>query len=102
MMAVRLPELVAAVPFYGGQPTAEDVPKIKAPLQLHFAELDTRVNEGWSAYETALKENNKKYEAHLYPHVNHGFHNDITPRYDQPAAALAWQRTIDFFKEALK
>jgi carboxymethylenebutenolidase len=102
LMAVRLPDLAAAVPFYGGQPPTEDVPKIKAPLLLHYAELDTRVNEGWPAYEAALKENEKEYIAYIYPGVNHGFHNDTTPRYDKAAAELAWKRTIDFFKEKLK
>jgi carboxymethylenebutenolidase len=101
MMAVRIPDLAAAVPFYGGQAPAEDVPKIKAPLLLHFASLDTRVNEGWPAYEAALKENKKEYIAHMYPDVNHGFHNDTTPRYDKAAAELAWKRTIDFFNEKL-
>ena len=102
MMAVRIPDLAAAVPFYGGQPTAEDVPKIKAPLLLHYAELDTRVNEGWPAYEAALKENKKEYTAYMYPNVNHGFYNDTTPRYDKAAAELAWKRTVDFFNEKLK
>jgi len=102
MMAVRIPDLSAAVPFYGSQPANEDVPKIKAPLLLHYAGLDTRVNEGWPAYEKALKENNKEYTAYTYPDVNHGFHNDSTPRYDPAAAKLAWQRTIDFFNEKLK
>ncbi len=102
MMAVRISDLSAAVPFYGGQPAAEDVPKIKAPLLLHYAGLDTRVNEGWPAYETALKENKKVYTVYIYPDVNHGFHNDTTPRYDKAAAELAWQRTIDFFNEKLK
>jgi len=102
MMAVRIPGLAAAVPFYGGQPASEDVPKIKAPLLLHYAALDTRVNEGWPAYEAALKANNKAYTAYIYPDVNHGFHNDTTPRYNKPAAELARQRTIDFFKEKLK
>lgn len=101
MMAVRLPDLAAAVPFYGGQPPVEDVPKIKAPLLLHYAALDTRINEGWPAYEKALKENKKEYVAYIYPNTNHGFHNDTTPRYDKAAAALAWQRTIDFFNEKL-
>lgn len=101
LMAVRLPDLAAAVPFYGGQPPIEDVPKIKAPLLLHYAELDTRINEGWPAYEKALKENKKEYTAYIYPKVNHGFNNDTTPRYDKAAADLAWQRTIDFFKEKL-
>jgi len=102
MMAVRLPDLSAAVPFYGGQPPVEDVPKIKAPLLLHYASLDTRVNEGWPAYEAALKENKKEYTAYMYPDANHGFHNDTTPRYDKTAAELAWKRTVDFFNEKLK
>jgi carboxymethylenebutenolidase len=102
MMAVRVPGLAASVPFYGGQPTAEDVPNIKAPLLIHYAELDTRVNEGWPAYEAALKQNSKEYTAHMYPSVNHGFHNDTTPRYDKAAAELAWKRTVDFFGQKLK
>lgn len=102
MMAVRIPELAAAVPFYGGQPAAEDVPKIKAPLLLHYASLDTRVNEGWPAYEAALKENKKEYTVYMYENTNHGFHNDTTPRYDKAAAELAWARTVDFFKLKLK
>ncbi len=101
MMAVRIPDLAAAVPFYGGQPPAEEVPKIKAPLLIHYAGLDTRVNEGWPAYEAALKKNKKEYKAYIYPDVNHGFHNDTTPRFDKAAAELAWQRTIDFFREKL-
>ncbi len=100
MMAVKIPELAAAVPFYGGQPK-EDIDKIKAPLMLQFAGLDTRVNEGWPAYEEALKDHGKEYVAYNYPNVNHGFHNTTTPRYDKEAAELAWQRTIDFFKEKL-
>jgi carboxymethylenebutenolidase len=102
MMAVRIPDLAAAVPFYGGQPPVEEVPKIKAPLLLHYASLDTRVNEGWPAYEKALKEHNKDYTAHMYENTNHGFHNDTTPRYDKAAAELAWQRTVEFFGEKLK
>jgi carboxymethylenebutenolidase len=102
MMAVRIPDLAAAVPFYGGQAPSEDVPKIKAPLLLHYASLDTRVNEGWPAYEAALKEHKKEYVAYMYPDVNHGFHNDTTPRYDKAAAELAWTRTVDFFKQKLK
>ncbi len=101
-MAVRLPDLAAAVPFYGAQPPAEDVPKIQAPLLLQYAGLDTRITGGWPAYETALKANNKKYQAYIYDNVNHGFHNDTTPRYDKAAAELAWQRTIDFFNTYLK
>lgn len=100
-MAVRLPDLAAAVPFYGSQPSAEDVPKIQAPLMLHYASLDTRITDGWPAYEAALKANGKKYQAFIYENANHGFHNDTTPRYDKAAAELAWSRTIDFFKEYL-
>lgn len=102
MMAVRLPDLAAAVPFYGSQPTAEEVPQIQAPLLLQYAALDTRITGGWPDYEAALKANNKQYTAYIYPDVNHGFHNDTTPRYDKAAAELAWQRTIDFFKEKLQ
>lgn len=101
MMAVKVASLGAAVPFYGGQPAAEDVPKINAPLLLHYAELDQRVNAGWPEYETALKENNKQFTAYIYPGVNHGFHNDTTSRYDEDSAKLAWERTITFFKEHL-
>ncbi len=102
MMAVRLPDLAAAVPFYGAQPDAADVPKIKAPLLLHYAALDTRITGGWPAYEAALKADDKKYQAYIYENANHGFHNDTTPRYDKAAAELAWKRTIDFFNEYLK
>jgi len=102
MMAVRIPELAAAVPFYGGQAPTEDVPKIKAPLLLHYAEHDERVNAGWPEYEQALKAHGKAYKAYTYTNTNHGFHNDTTPRYDKEAAELAWQRTIDFFKEKLR
>ncbi len=101
MMAVKVPGLSAAVPFYGGQPK-EDIDKINAPLMLQFAGLDKRVNEGWPAYEEALKANNKDYVAYTYPDVNHGFHNTTTPRYDKEAAELAWKRTIDFFNKNLK
>lgn len=99
--AVAYPELDCAVPFYGRQPPAADVPKINAPLLLHYAELDKNINEGWATYEAALKLNNKIYEAYIYPGVNHGFHNDSTPRYDEPAAALAWQRTLSWFEKYL-
>ena len=102
LMAVRLPDLAAAVPFYGAQPPIDQVPNIKAPLLIHYAGLDTRVNEGWPAYEAALRANNIQYTAYIYPNVNHGFHNDTTPRYDKAAAELAWTRTIDFFTEKLK
>lgn len=99
--AVAYPELAAAVPFYGRQPPAQDAEKVKAPLLLHFAELDTRINEGWPAWEAALKKAGKTYEAHIYPGVNHGFHNDSTPRYDKAAAELAWQRTLAWFEKYL-
>ncbi|MFC3628758.1 YghX family hydrolase [Paracoccus angustae] len=95
--AAAFPELAAAVPFYGRQAPVEDVPRIKAPLLLHFAETDENVNKGWPAYEAALKEHGKTYEAHVYPGTNHGFHNDSTPRYDEAAATLAWDRTLDWF-----
>lgn len=101
-LAVRLPDLIlAAVPFYGRQPAAADVPKIKGSLLIHYAELDAKVNEGWPAYEAALKDAKVRYTAHTYPGTNHGFHNDTTPRYDEAAAKLAWERTITFFKETL-
>ncbi|MFP1798069.1 YghX family hydrolase [Lonsdalea quercina] len=99
--AVAYPELAAAVPFYGRQPKVEDVPRIKAPLLIHYAELDTRINEGWPAYEEALKANNKTYAGYIYPGVNHGFHNDSTPRYDKAAADLAWERTLTWFRRYL-
>ena len=101
MMAVRIPGLGAAVPFYGSQPAAEDVPQIQAPLMLHYGGLDERVNAGWPEYEAALKANGKEYQAFFYPEKNHGFHNDTTPRYDKEAAELAWSRTIEFFSEKL-
>ncbi|MFY0627600.1 MAG: dienelactone hydrolase family protein [Reichenbachiella sp.] len=101
MMAVKVPNLSAAVPFYGGQPTAEDVKEIQAPLLLQFGELDKRVNAGWPDYEKSLKENNKEYKAYIYAGANHGFHNDSTGRYDKESATLAWKRTIDFFKSKL-
>jgi carboxymethylenebutenolidase len=100
MMAIKVPDLKAAVPFYGGQPT-ENIENIKAPLLLQFGELDKRVNEGWPAYEEALKKHGKEYTAYIYENANHGFHNDTTPRYDREAAELAWNRTINFFKEKL-
>jgi carboxymethylenebutenolidase len=101
MMAVRVPELKAAVPFYGSQPTSEETAQIKAPLLIHYAGLDARVNAGWDDYEVALKANNIEYTVHFYPGVNHGFHNTSTPRYDKKSAELAWERTIAFFKEKL-
>ena len=102
MMAVKIASLSAAVPFYGSQPSAEDTAMIKAPLMLHFAGLDKRVNEGWPAYEAALKQNHIDYLAYMYEGVNHGFHNNTTPRFDEAAASLAWKRTIDFFREKLR
>jgi carboxymethylenebutenolidase len=101
-LAVRLPDLAAAVPFYGRQPPAADAAKIKVPLLLHYASLDTRITEGWPAYEEALKANHVTYTAYVYEGVNHGFHNDTTPRYDEAAAKLAWQRTLDFFAKYLR
>ncbi|HEY7555612.1 MAG TPA: dienelactone hydrolase family protein [Candidatus Binatia bacterium] len=101
-LAVRMPQLAAGVPFYGAAPAIEDVPKIKAALLLHFAEQDPNINGRWPAYEAALKANNVSYEAHIYPKTNHGFHNDTTPRFDEAAAKLAWQRTIDHFNKVLK
>ena len=100
MMAVNVPDLAAAVPFYGGQPT-EEIDNINAPLLLHYAGLDERINGGWPEYEAKLKEFNKEYGVFFYPDVNHGFHNTTTPRYDKEAAELAWSRTIAFFKEHL-
>ncbi|NYT80781.1 dienelactone hydrolase family protein [Alcaligenaceae bacterium] len=100
--AVAYPELGAAVPFYGRQAKPEDVPRIKAPLLLQFAENDPNVNQTWPAYEAALKQHGKTYEAYIYPGTNHGFHNDSTPRYDKAAADLAWSRTLDWFNRYLR
>lgn len=100
-MAVLLPDLAAAVPYYGAAPKAEDVPRIKAPLLIHHGELDKRLVEGLPAYEAALKANGKSYEAFVYPNANHGFHNDTTPRYDKTQAELSWERTIAFLKKNL-
>lgn len=102
MMAVKIPDLKAAVPYYGGQPTKEEAEKVKTPLLLHYAGLDTRVNEGWPAYQEVLNKNKVENTAYFYPNVNHGFHNNTTPRYDEAAATLSWTRTIDFFKAKLK
>ena len=102
MMAVRIPDLRAAVPFYGMQPSAADTAKIKAPLLLHYASLDERVNAGWPAFEAALKANGIKYQAYMYQGANHAFLNDTTPRYDEAAAKLAWSRTIAFLNENLR
>ncbi|HLG97080.1 MAG TPA: dienelactone hydrolase family protein [Bryobacteraceae bacterium] len=102
-LAVRMgSDLSAAVPFYGGQPPAADAAKIKAPLLLQYAALDTRITGGWPAYEEALKANHVTYSAYVYEGANHGFHNDTTPRYDEAAAKLAWQRTLDWFNKYLR
>ena len=101
-LAVRLPDLAAAVPFYGMAPAAADVPKIKASLLIHYAETDERINAAWPAYEAALKANRVPYTAYIYAGTNHGFHNDTTPRYDKAAATLAWDRTIEFLNKTLK
>ncbi len=101
MMAVRIPDLGAAVPFYGGQPSADMVPNINAPLLIHYAGLDERVNAGWPDYKKALEENKKQFTVYIYPDVNHGFHNDTTGRFDADSARLAWERTVAFFKENL-
>ena len=101
-LAVRMPDLAAAVPFYGMQPSAEDVARIKAPLLIHHGGLDNRVNAGWPAFEAALKANHVNYSAHIYEGANHGFHNDTTPRYDKAAAELAWSRTLEFFDKNLR
>ena len=97
LLAVRLPDLAAAVPFYGVQPAASDVARINAPILAHYASNDERINSGIAAFEAALKAGNKKYELHTYPNTQHGFHNDTTPRYDEAAAKLAWSRTLAFF-----
>ena len=101
-LATRLPDLAAGVPFYGSGPNVEDVPKIKAPLMIQSAEVDERINASWPAFEAALKAANVPYERHLYPGTQHGFHNDTTPRYDAPAAKLAWDRTLAFFNKHVR
>jgi len=100
-LATQVPDLAASVPFYGAQPPAEEVPKIKAPLLIHYAGADERLNAGWPKYEAALKAAGTRYEAYTYAGVQHGFNNDTTPRFDADAARLAWQRTISFFKNHL-
>jgi len=101
-LATQLPDLAAAVPFYGGQPPAEDVPRIKAALQLHYAGADERINAGWPKYEEALKAAKVRYETHIYPGAQHGFNNDTTPRFESTAAQQAWQRTVAFFNQHLR
>ncbi|MES1987604.1 MAG: dienelactone hydrolase family protein [Pseudomonadota bacterium] len=100
-LATRLPDLGAAVPFYGGQPTAEEAAKIKAPLLIHYAGKDDRINAGWPKYEETLKAASVNYQAYIYPEVQHGFNNDTTPRFDEAAAKLAWERTVAFFNQHL-
>jgi carboxymethylenebutenolidase len=102
MLATRVPELLAGVPFYGSAPNLEDVPKIKAALMIQSAETDERINAGWPAYEAALNAAKVKFERHLYPGTQHGFNNDTTPRYDAAAAKLAWERTLAFFNKHLR
>jgi carboxymethylenebutenolidase len=101
-LATRAPELAAGVPFYGSQPPAEDVAKIKAPLLIHYAEKDDRINTGIPAFEVALKANKVEYQLFTYPGTQHGFNNDTTPRYDEAAAKLAWERTMSFFERHLR
>ena len=102
MLATRVPELAAGVPFYGSQPQATDVPKIKAAMLIHYAAMDERINAGWPAYETALKASNVRYEGYIYPGTQHGFNNDTTPRFDAAAAKLAWTRTVDWFNKHVR
>jgi carboxymethylenebutenolidase len=102
LMATRIPDLAAAAPYYGAQPNVADVPKIKAALSIHYASNDDRINAGWPAYEAALKANNVRYEMHMYPNTEHGFHNDTTPRYNEAAAKLSWQRTLDLFNKHVR
>jgi carboxymethylenebutenolidase len=101
-LAVAYPDVAASVPFYGRQPAVEDVPRIEAPLLIHYAGLDERINEGWEAYGAALEANGKEFSVHFYPEVNHGFLNDTTPRYDEAVATLAWDRTLAFFDTHLR
>ncbi|CAN7230136.1 dienelactone hydrolase family protein [Polaromonas sp. LjRoot131] len=101
-LTTRLPELNAAVPFYGNQPPVEDAAKVKTPLLIHFAAVDERINASWPAYEAALKAAGANYTAYQYPGTQHGFNNDTTPRYDATAAKLAWERTVAFFNQKLR
>jgi carboxymethylenebutenolidase len=102
MLATRVPDLAAGVPFYGSQPQVAEVPKIKAAMLVHYAEVDQKINAGWPAYEAALKANNVKHEGYIYPGTQHGFNNDTTPRYDPAGAKLAWQRTVDWFNKNVR
>ena len=102
LLATRFPDMAAGVPYYGVQVPASEVPKIKAALLIQYASDDARINDGWPAFETALKANNVRYEMHMYPKTQHGFHNDTTPRYDEGAAKLSWERTAAFFNKHLR
>jgi carboxymethylenebutenolidase len=101
-MAVRFADLAGGVPYYGAQPSTADAANIKAPLLVQYASEDPNINKGWPAFEQALKANNARYEMHMYPNTQHGFHNDTTPRYDDAAAKLSWQRTVDFFNKNVR
>jgi carboxymethylenebutenolidase len=101
-LSTQLPDLAAAVPFYGNHPAVEEAAKVKAPLLIHFAAVDERINAAWPAYEAALKAAGARYTAHQYPGTQHGFNNDTTPRFDAAAAKLAWDRTLAFFGQHLK
>ena len=101
-MAVRYPDLAGSVPYYGAQPSPDSVAKIKAPILAHYASEDPGINKGIAAFDAALKANNVRHELHTYPNTQHGFHNDTTPRYDEAAAKLSWQRTVDFFNKNVK
>ena len=102
VLSVRMPELNAAVPFYGNHPAAEDAAKVKAPLLIHFAAVDERINASWPAYEAALKAAGTRHTAYQYAGTQHGFNNDTTPRFDAAAAKLAWERTLAFFNTNLR
>jgi carboxymethylenebutenolidase len=102
LIATRYSDLGGAVPYYGMQPPPAEAAKIKCPMLIHYASEDARINAGWPAFEKVLKEHGVKYDAHIYPNTQHGFHNDTTPRYDEAAAKLSWQRTLDFFKANLR
>lgn len=101
-LAVAYPEMAASVPYYGRQPKPEEVPAIKTPLLVQYAEADERINAGWLPYQAALISNQKRFQVHFYPGTQHGFHNDSTPRYDKAAAELSWARTLEFFGQNLR
>jgi len=102
LIATRYPDLAGAVPYYGVQPSAEEAAKIRCPMLIHYASEDPRIDAGWPAFEKVLKEHHVKYRQYTYPNTQHGFHNDTTPRYDEAAAKLSWQRTLEFFKQHLR